>query len=146
MPTSLRSCSPLPQVPSIGYHIWKAVTHPGLSGVLRRFEAALLYPRSHPWDIISGGLLPIQAYLGYYVASKLLSSTPGLIHGISYREGRYPSRVLRRFETYPLIRYQWGTFTHDAAKDGAPIDQTDRRHDVIFFSVDVASREYSAGL
>jgi hypothetical protein len=31
-------------------------------------------------------------YLGYYVASKLRSSIPGPNHGISYREGRFPSR------------------------------------------------------
>jgi hypothetical protein len=36
---------------------------------------------------------------------------------------------------------EWGTCTHDDAKDGAPIDQTERRHDVTFFSVDVESRE-----
>jgi hypothetical protein len=58
--------------------------HPGLPGVLRRFESALLYPRSNPWNIISGGLLPIQAYLGYYDASKQRSSTPGPIHEISW--------------------------------------------------------------
>jgi hypothetical protein len=51
--TSLRNCAPLPEV------------HPGLSGVLRRFETALLYPRS------------IQAYQGYYVVSKLRSFTTG---------------------------------------------------------------------
>jgi hypothetical protein len=42
-----------------------AILHPGLPGVLRRFETALLYPRPNPRDIISGQLLPIQAYLGY---------------------------------------------------------------------------------
>jgi hypothetical protein len=44
--------------------------HPVRPEVLRHFKAALLYPRSNPWDIISGGLLPIQAYLGYYVTSN----------------------------------------------------------------------------
>jgi hypothetical protein len=81
---SLRNCAPPPQVPSKGYHIGRAVSHPGLPGVLRRFGTALLYPRSNPRDIISGGLFPIQAYLGYYVASELRSSTPGPIHGICH--------------------------------------------------------------
>jgi hypothetical protein len=86
--TSIRNCSPLPQVSSKGYHIGRAVTHPGLPGVLRCFKTALLYPRSHPRDVLSGGLLPIQAYLGYYVTSKLGFFTPGLIQWISYREGQ----------------------------------------------------------
>jgi hypothetical protein len=29
---------------------------------------------------------------------------------------------------------QWETCAHDDAKDGAPIDQTERRHDITFFS------------
>jgi hypothetical protein len=37
-------------------------SHPGLPGVLRRFETALLHPRVHPRrGIISGGLLPSHA-------------------------------------------------------------------------------------
>jgi hypothetical protein len=51
--------------------------HPGLPAVLRRFETVLLYPWFNTYDMISGGLLPIQAYLGYYIASELHSSTPG---------------------------------------------------------------------
>jgi hypothetical protein len=100
------TCAPLPEV------------HPGPSGVLRRFETALLCPRS------------IQAYLsttslrncaplpqvhpglpGYYVASKLRSSTPGPSR---------PTWVLRRFEPallYPF-RIKPTPFNSSSLNDG----------------------------
>jgi hypothetical protein len=37
------------------------ISHPGLPGVLRRFETALLYPRPNPRDIMSGWLLSSRA-------------------------------------------------------------------------------------
>jgi hypothetical protein len=46
---------------------------------------------------------------------------------------------------YLILSVYRGTCTHDDAKDGAPIDQTERRHDVTFISVDVASRDNSTG-
>jgi hypothetical protein len=103
--TSPRKCAPLPQVQSMGYHIGRAVTHPGLPGVLRRLENVLFYPRFNPWDIISGGLLPTQAYRGYYVASKLRSSTPDpiLLDIFIARTVTHPglSGVQRRVLLYP---------------------------------------------
>jgi hypothetical protein len=47
---------------------------------------------------------------------------------------------------YPVLKLKQGSFSlrgtcmHDDAKDGAPIDQTERRH---FFTVDVTSGENS---
>jgi hypothetical protein len=60
--TPLRNCAPLPQVQSIHGISYREGCYPStrLPRVLRRFETALLYPRSNPWDIISGGLLPIH--------------------------------------------------------------------------------------
>jgi hypothetical protein len=94
--TSLRNCAPLPQVSSKGYHIGRPVAHPGLPEVLHCFETALLYPRSHPRDIISGGSRPtwgttllrncvplpqIQSK-GYHIGRRAVAhpGLPGVLH------------------------------------------------------------------
>jgi hypothetical protein len=38
------------------------------------------------------------------------------------------------------VERQWGTCTHDDAKDGALIDHTEKRHDVTFISVESSNR------
>jgi hypothetical protein len=86
--------------------------NPGLPGVLRRFETALLlYPRFNPWDIISGGMSPTQAYLGYNAASKLRSFTTGLIHGISWSGGPLPIQAYLWYAASKLYSYTPGQST-----------------------------------
>jgi hypothetical protein len=85
----------------------------------------------------------------YYTRLKP-KTEPGYIHCIRYRIwGKRRRRALHiqihgQFQRYFSIlktHGQWGARTHDEAKDGAPIDQTERRHDVTLISVDVESQE-----